>query len=712
MLLRHIFILCFFAFFNNVSAQVTVKVDSVHVPMQVAEFADVYVNNDSSDTANILSKKFVRNTKSVPVFLEKKNDVWLRLRFQNETNADLKLNIQYANIPLLQAYRLNGSQLCPILETGSQFPFEQRIEKTVTYSFNLKLAKGETGTYYIHVVSEHPVELPIAIHSESSLKNADVNQSAIIGAYFGILLAIFLYNLFLYFATSDRSYLIYVSYLLALILAQAIISGWAFKFFWPELPVLNRYAVLVSSGLAGFAGVCFGLSFLQTAKYTPLMHKFFIAFAVFYAIAVLLAFTPFKNAGYTILNFNGMAAGSLLLFTSAYISRAGYRPAKYYLFAWSAFLIGLIIFILRNLGVLPINGFTTYTLYLGSAVEAVLLSIALADRINVLRQEKELSQRQTLEALEENQKLVKEQNIVLEQKVSERTAELETALVDLKDAQAQLVNAEKMASLGQLTAGIAHEINNPINFVKSNIKPLQLDIKDLIEVIDEYDTLHNTSEEDLQKKLKDIDALKKQIDISFVKQELHSLIKGIEDGAERTAEIVRGLRTFSRLDESEIKTVNIHDGLDSTLVLLKNSMPHHLKIEKQYDAHGDIECLPGKLNQVFMNILNNAIQAITAKPVQGNNENILLRTEDVGDDIRIHIKDSGGGMPEEVRNRIFEPFFTTKDVGEGTGLGLAIVYKIIEQHHGKIEVTSTIGEGTEFIITLPRKLPENSINIP
>ena len=173
--------------------------------------------------------------------------------------------------------------------------------------------------------------------------------------------------------------------------------------------------------------------------------------------------------------------------------------------------------------------------------------------------------------------LVKEQNVILESKVEQRThqireanTQLSTALDDLKGAQAQLVDSEKMASLGQLTAGIAHEINNPINFVKSNINPLKLDVKDLFDVLSEYDGLHNiTDAAAYSKKLKQIEDFKNEIDVDFVQKEIQSLIVGIEDGAERTAEIVRGLRTFSRIDEAELKTVDVHDGLLSTLVLIK-----------------------------------------------------------------------------------------------------------------------------------------------
>jgi two-component system NtrC family sensor kinase len=271
-----------------------------------------------------------------------------------------------------------------------------------------------------------------------------------------------------------------------------------------------------------------------------------------------------------------------------------------------------------------------------------------------------------------------------------------------------LVEAEKMASLGQLTAGIAHEINNPINFVKSNIRPLEMDIKDLIEIIDAYDTLHTIPDADFAGKLIEINKLKKQIDVDYVKDEISNLVKGIHDGAERTAEIVMGLRNFSRLDESEVKIVNIHEGIDSTLIILKNALPPNIVVKKDFGAHGEIECFPGKLNQVFMNILSNGMQAIKEKEHQEAEESITITTRDADDKIEISIKDTGIGMTDEVRQKIFDPFFTTKDVGEGTGLGLSIVYKIIQKHEGKIEVLSSKGKGAEFVISLYKVLPQSA----
>jgi two-component system NtrC family sensor kinase len=429
-----------------------------------------------------------------------------------------------------------------------------------------------------------------------------------------------------------------------------------------------------------------------------------------------LSVTPFRLASYQILNISAIISGVILIYVSAAIYKKGYRPALYYLFAWSSFLIGLIILVFRNVGILPTNTFTTHVLYGGSAITSILLSIALADKITVLRREKEVSQAKALRISQENEKLVKEQNVVLEQKVAQRTEELQsahkeitTAFKNLKDAQLQLVEAEKMASLGVLTAGIAHEINNPINFVKSNIKPLQLDFNDIVELLDEYSSLHSLDQGELSSRLNKIEKLKKEIGLDFVKSEIVNLMKGIENGAERTAEIVRGLRTFSRLDESVIKTVNIHEGIDSTLILLRSNIPDFISIEKDYRADGSIECFPGKLNQVFMNILSNAVQAIKEKPVRAQAEKVSISTRDINEkQIELRISDTGKGMSEEVKQKIFEPFFTTKEVGEGTGLGLAIVFKIIQEHSGKIEVVSREGFGSEFIITLNTSIPGKS----
>jgi len=278
--------------------------------------------------------------------------------------------------------------------------------------------------------------------------------------------------------------------------------------------------------------------------------------------------------------------------------------------------------------------------------------------------------------------------------------ELNRTVEALKEAQTQLVHNEKMASLGQLTAGIAHEINNPINFVYNGIDTLKLSLDDLIEIVEKYQAVE--SAQDQQAALEEVKSLKTELNYEELLEDINYLVGDIKKGAIRTMEIVKGLRVFSRLDEEEKKKASISECLDSTLVLLNTKLKGKVEVKRFYDeSMPEINCYPGQLNQVFMNILNNAIQAF---PEEKKDAEIDIYTENLQENIVIRIKDNGVGMNEQVQRRIFEPFFTTKAVGVGTGLGLSISFGIIEKHNGNIYVNSEEGKGTEFVIQLPKNL--------
>ena len=316
--------------------------------------------------------------------------------------------------------------------------------------------------------------------------------------------------------------------------------------------------------------------------------------------------------------------------------------------------------------------------------------------IKIRAQKKEVeTQRDEIEAQKEEIESQRDEVVSTNEALEDQKRELEQTLENLKLLQSQLIQSEKMATVGVLTAGIAHELNNPINFVSGNVKPLVRDVNDVFAVIQKYDEIIKSNK--LESEFNEVDELKAKMDFSFVIPEIINLLEGIEEGANRSSQIVKGLRSFSRLDDEICQLYDIHEIIDSTLILLHNKLKGMIKVRKEYGDLGKIDCFPSKLNQVIMNILTNSIQAI-----DGEGE-IVIQTVTSAIGIKIIIKDNGKGMTPEVQEHIFEPFFTTKEVGQGTGLGLSISYGIIEQHKGNIDVISEPGKGTEFIISLPRR---------
>ena len=294
------------------------------------------------------------------------------------------------------------------------------------------------------------------------------------------------------------------------------------------------------------------------------------------------------------------------------------------------------------------------------------------------------------------------------QELSAKNIQLNTTLTELHSAQNQIIQAEKMSSLGQMVAGVAHEINNPVSFIHGNLTHIDTYTQDLLELVQSYQQYVPNPPLALQNQLE-------AIDFDFLSEDITKILRSMKIGTDRIREIVLSLRNFSRLDEAEFKAVDIHEGIDNTLLILQHrfqatSTRPAIRVTKEYGDLPKVECYAGQLNQVFMNLFSNAVDALedsnqhrTFQDIDRNPNTIWIRTEVCDrNQVKITIVDNGKGISETVRSRLFDPFFTTKPVGKGTGLGLSLSYKIVtEKHNGKLYCDSTLGAGAKFVIEIP-----------
>jgi hypothetical protein len=657
----------------------------------------------------LASKGFHSVHASLPSVKYSESTIWLKFVLRNSTTrAFVPITIGGSIIDNFDLYFAN-SPGGDMIHLSSAVPYRDTklIKQTNTF-INAIIFPDSVRTIYLRIKSRESTVIPVEINSANSFfKNADF-ENIVVGGFMGIILVMALYNLVLFTIVRDKSYLYYVAYIIFLGLSQILQKGYGTNLFITRKPIVNDYLIPLMRIGIGYSIILFAAEFLQLKLNLKSYIKYYYSLLAIYTIAFIAVIFGKITTAYDFISIAAAITSLSLLAIGIVLYFRGFKPAKYFMIGWGLFLISVLISIARNRGFIEHNSFTLNIILYSSVLQLVLFSVSLAAKINFYRRQNAETQLLSLTIAKENERLITQQNISLETEVKARTQQLigtneslSKIIEDLRATQLQLIETEKMASLGQLTAGIAHEINNPINFVSSNVKPLRLDFLEIFSLIEKYKEASLNA--DKRELMESAQKYAEAIGVDFLKEEILSLLSGIEEGAGRTTEIVQSLRTFSRTDELILKPADINKAILNTLILLRSTIPYNIEIKPVLNKLPLLNCYPGKINQVLMNLINNSIQAIKAKG-QHHNESITIQTTDNPENIIIEITDTGIGISLELKQRIFEPFFTTKEVGEGTGLGLSIVFGIIEDHHGEINVHSEPGRGTTFILTLPKNL--------
>jgi len=669
--------------------------------MNIGQYTEYYLDDQSKFAfyTELSDSCFKPYSWDLPNFNTSNATLWLRFKVSNVEKESWIIHINQSNLDLVEA-QFKGSPLM-IKTQSDSIPLNTRDLYNQNYNFYLPNVGSSAEYIYLKVRSTDQLVVPISLMHENSVNSEQLTKDILFSTFFGIMLCLLLYNAFVFLRIKEKVYGNYIIYILFILLAQANLHGYLVRVIPDNFMWINRLSIFFLISFAGIFGLIFISNYIELKKHLPTANKLIKGSIGLYIIAIALSLIGKTQISYTLIEVNGGLNSLLILITCSILYFRHHKPAGTVLLAWSIFFLGVILYILKDAGVLPHNIFTVYTMTIGSAIEGILLSFGLADKINILKKEKEDAQLRELETL-------KQSEFHLEKQVQERTHQLqeakehiETQYQDLQKSQRQLIESEKMAGLGQMTAGIAHELNNPINFVSSNVAPLEKDIEEILEILTDF---KNLPHEPTSPEIEAVRSKFRAYDVPMLEEEIKLLMQGIKEGSSRASDIVSGLRIFARTDQDVFVNANLNDCVNATLVLIKSTWKNEVSLNKVLDEHlPDIDCLPGKLNQVIVNLITNAVQASIEYNTERTKRSIHVSSYHDNDNIYLSVTDNGGGIPLDIQTKIFEPFFTTKKVGQGTGLGLSISKSIIEDHNGHLSMKSNPSEGTEFIVTLPRK---------
>jgi len=716
------------------------------------------------DTSNELGLKDILDDKTLE-WKDNKNPESLSLGFNTSNlwlsfdvinicceNKNWYIELGYPPLDSIIYYHITEDGKTTSLQDGDQYPVPNNSIKSKYYNFLMELPNNGKSKIIFKIKSESSLAIPLSIYSAEGFAEKIQLEEYFFGAFCGIMIIMASYNLFIYFSTKENSYLFYILYIFTFLLQSLSLRGYIREYL-PSLIYLNNLAPILFTELSLFFGLSFTSSFLQTKENLPIIHKFLMSYMAVPFIGISLAIFTNYSIAIKFATITTFLSSFLILLISITSIRKKYRPARFFILGWGMLSLGIVIYALRMGGIIPHNFFTNSSYQIFSILEILLLSLALGDKINILK--KEFSQNLELKVNERTRELSAMVELVYEQKRA-----VEQTLKELKETQAQLVEAEKKAALGQLVSSVAHEINNPISAIQANVgiaesaltpifsdflifirtlSEIQLNaFKELVQLsISSQSYISTREERNLKKKLdlefptysvkneenfyeiKDLllelrlfDQFQKYTDIFTEKEFLDVLrnllilitefraLKNINVSVEKTTKVVFILRKYlNTYIKGEYKTVSLSEEINKVLFLYDNYIKNSIKINRLYNDELNINCISEDLKHVWRNLIYNSIQAMHSTD-KGLTISIDKITKDNQIFAKVKIEDSGLGIEPENKIKVFSPFFTTKPQGEGIGLGLYISKTIIDEHNGQIEFESE-KDKTIFTILLP-----------
>lgn len=663
---------------------------------------DFYVDETHAlgidDIRALPDSAYTASTRQTPNFSFSRHAYWIRLqvRWDVAESDSYLLTQEYALSDYLEFYQPDQNGQYVVRKTGDQLNFSEREAPLRAFGFYLDAKPGKITTYYMKVFGDGTIYIDLHLATPKIAQANSETRHLLLGVYYGAILLPFLYTLILFFSLRDRVYLYYTIYVASLGITFFDINGLAFRYWWPSFPSMNTY-FMVFAFMSLQALALFARHFLGLSRRWPAMDRVFSGFLFVNALMIVSVFFLSPHFLYASIQYFAIALSFLCIFSGSALWYSGLRLARFFTIAFGAYVVGVLVYVMQNFSWMDASAYSNHAVQLGSFSEIVLLALALADRIHQMKIEK-------AEVEAGARRHLIEHNHTLEQRVDERTLDLQKGLSEIREkhrillvTQQQLIHAEKMSSLGVLVAGVAHELNNLINFTGLAAVNIERDLGRLHDFLGSLATAESDPE------------LIKELDGRFVR--LASQLMLIRDGSERLTGIVGDLRAFSRLDEAEAKVARPDDGLVATLNLVRAQYDKQLHIVlQQRNPEASGLCYPASLNQVFMNLAVNACQSIVVRARQTGRRDpagtFLVRTRLSVDDQgatfwEADFCDDGGGIPDDVRPHIFEPFYTTKPAGEGTGLGLSVSYGIMKRHNGELRVVTTSGEGCFIQVRFP-----------